>query len=46
MQILEKYFSILLRYKFFVSNEIFENYKLYIDNIEDKEENRKDIKIH
>ena len=46
MQILEKYFAILLRYKFFVSNEIFENYKLYIDNIDDKEENRKDIKIH
>ena len=46
MQILEKYFSILVRFKFFVSKEIFEKYKLYIDNIDDKEENREDIKIH
>ena len=46
MQILEKDFSILLRFKFFVSNELFEKYKLYIDNIDDEEENDKNIKIH
>ena len=43
IQILEKDFSILLRFKFFVSKEHFEKYKLYIDNIDDEEENSKKI---
>ena len=46
MQILERDFSILIRFKFFVSKEYFEKYKKYIDNIDDEEEISKNIKIH
>ena len=48
MQILENDFSVLLRFKFFVSQELFDNYKSYIediDDINDDEENNKIKKI-
>ena len=48
LQILENDFSVLLRFKFFVSQELFDNYKSYIediDDINDDEENNKIKKI-
>ena len=40
LKILEIEFSVLLKFKFFVNNRVFENYKLYIDDIEDDENNK------
>ena len=49
LQILENDFSVLLRFKFFVSQELFDNYKSYIEDIDDinddDEENNKIKKI-